>query len=186
MQKVEHPWIILVNFTSTVVPQKTVQAGQRFLIVAFGIAVDDVQPLSSMCVEKMQAVGTAGNRQQVWLGGRSRDHLAGKRQRQQQKKTAQTSWRPRQSKRLPKNGLATIGSPCSIIPAAAAPYRLRLVCPPIHFLNKPSLLAAMRRTPPDHATRAVQRRYAPGRSPLFGAGMIAFFPRYRRCCGPHQ
>ena len=58
VEEVEYPGIVLVNFTGAVIAQKTVQALHRFLIVAFTVAVNDVQSLSSMCVKKVQAVGT--------------------------------------------------------------------------------------------------------------------------------
>src|SRR5579864_7297240 len=58
VEQVEYPGIVLMNFAGAVVAQITVQARQRFLIVAFAIAVDDIQALSRMCVKKMQAVPT--------------------------------------------------------------------------------------------------------------------------------
>src|ERR1700674_332756 len=57
VQKVEYPGIVLANFAGAVVSQIATQACERFRIVAVAVAVDDVQSLPSMCVEKMQAVG---------------------------------------------------------------------------------------------------------------------------------
>jgi len=58
VEKVEDPRIIIVNFAGSMVPQVTVQARQGFLIVAFAIAIDDIQALPSVCVKKTQAVWT--------------------------------------------------------------------------------------------------------------------------------
>jgi len=74
-----------VNFTGAVIAQKTVQACHRFLIVAFTIAVNDVQSLSSMCMEKIQTVGTVRNALHSWLGCGTADQFAGEDHRQQQK-----------------------------------------------------------------------------------------------------
>ena len=67
MQKVEYPRIVLVNLAGAVVSKITIQTRQGFLIVAFTIAVDNVQALTGMCVEKMQAVWTVRNGLQFWL-----------------------------------------------------------------------------------------------------------------------
>jgi len=63
VEEVEYPGIVLMNFTGAVIAQKTVQACHRFPIVAFTVAVNDVQSLSSMCMKEMQAVGTVRNTQ---------------------------------------------------------------------------------------------------------------------------
>jgi flagellar basal body-associated protein FliL len=90
-----------VNFTGAVISQKTVQARQRFLIVAFTIAVNNVQSLSGMCMKKMQAVGTVRNALHSWLSRSTADQPMGEEHRQQQK-TARISWRPGQRERLGK------------------------------------------------------------------------------------
>jgi hypothetical protein len=84
-----------------VIAQKTVQARQRFLIVAFTIAINDVQSLSSMGVKKMQAVGTVRNALHSWLGRSTADRPIGEEDRQQQK-TAKIPWQPGQRERLEK------------------------------------------------------------------------------------
>ncbi|MGC2198275.1 MAG: hypothetical protein WA628_26630 [Terriglobales bacterium] len=55
------PRIVLVNLAGAVVLKVTIQVRQGFLIVAFATAVDNVQALTRMCVEKMQAVRTVRN-----------------------------------------------------------------------------------------------------------------------------
>ena len=70
MEQVEHLGIVFVNFAGAVVAQVKVEARQRFLVIAFAVSVDDVQPLSSMGVKKMQLVGTRRNLRQFWLGCR--------------------------------------------------------------------------------------------------------------------
>jgi hypothetical protein len=45
-----------MKFSGSIVAEIIFQPHQRFLIVTLGFPVNDVQTLSSMCVEKMQAV----------------------------------------------------------------------------------------------------------------------------------
>src|SRR5208283_1514870 len=101
VQQVEDSGIVLVNFAGAVVSQIAIQACERFRIVAFAVAVDDVQSLPGMCVEKMQAVRTLRNGLYSWLGD-SRGYQPAGEDHGQQHKIAQTSYRQRQSKRLPK------------------------------------------------------------------------------------
>lgn len=58
-----------MNFTCAVVAQITVQLRQGFLIVPFAIAVNNVQSLSRVCVEEMQAVRRVRNDLSCWLDG---------------------------------------------------------------------------------------------------------------------
>ena len=108
MEKIEYPGIELMTFAVAVVAQITVQASQRFLIVARIIAVDDVQVLSSMCVNKTQSVWTVRNSLWFWLGGAG-DQPAGEDQHEHEE-TAKISWRPGQGKRL-RDTLATSEGP---------------------------------------------------------------------------
>jgi hypothetical protein len=82
MQKVEYPRIVLVNLAGAVVSKITIQARQRFCIVAFAIAVDNVQALTGMCMEKMQAVWTVRNGLQFWLRRGKADQPTGEDRRQ--------------------------------------------------------------------------------------------------------
>ena len=65
VEQVEHPRIVVTNVARAVVAQITVQARQGFLIISFAVAVNDIQPLSSMRMEKMQLVWTARNRLEI-------------------------------------------------------------------------------------------------------------------------
>ena len=56
VEEIEHPGIVFVNFTGAVVTQKTVQECQGFLVVSLATAIDNVQPLSSVCVNKIQRI----------------------------------------------------------------------------------------------------------------------------------
>lgn len=56
VEEIKHPGIVFMNFTGAVVAQKTVQASQGFQVVSFATAVNNVQSLSSVCVNKMQRI----------------------------------------------------------------------------------------------------------------------------------
>ena len=66
MEEIEQVGVELMNFSGSVVTQITVEARHGFRIVAFAIAVNDVQSLSSMCVEEMQPVRTVRDLN-LWL-----------------------------------------------------------------------------------------------------------------------
>jgi len=61
VEQVEHSRVALVNCAGPVVAQITVEANVGILIVSLTIAVDDVEVLSRMCVERPQAVDVVRN-----------------------------------------------------------------------------------------------------------------------------
>ena len=77
VQEVEHAGIVLMNFAGAVVAQILAEASQGFLIIALVIAVDDIQALSGMSVEKMKVVGTRRTGLQSRLGCGGRGQPAG-------------------------------------------------------------------------------------------------------------
>jgi hypothetical protein len=70
-----------MNLMSAVVAKITVQELQRFLIVAFIIAIDNVQAFTRMRVKKIQAVRAVRNGLHFPLGGGATDQTAGEDQR---------------------------------------------------------------------------------------------------------
>jgi hypothetical protein len=69
VQEIEQSRVELMNLSGAVVAQIAVQSRQGILIVAFAIAVNDIQSLSSMCVEEMQAVKIVRDDLSFWLDG---------------------------------------------------------------------------------------------------------------------
>ena len=71
-----------MNLSGAVVAQVTVQSRQGIQMIAVAIAVNDVQSLSSVCVEEMQAVRIVRDDLTFWLD--STGSLSKENQRQQQ------------------------------------------------------------------------------------------------------
>jgi hypothetical protein len=85
VEEVENPGIIRLNLMRAVVAKVTIQPLQRFLIIAFIIAIDNVQAFTGMRMKKLQAVTAIRSGRHFRFGGRATDQTAGENQRQQQK-----------------------------------------------------------------------------------------------------
>jgi hypothetical protein len=99
MEEVEYPRIVLMNFAGAVVAEIMVQPSMCIRIITCGIAVNDVQVLSRMCVNQTEAERTVRNARKFLLA-LSRQDAANEEERGHNE-TAGSSCQPGQ-KRAPK------------------------------------------------------------------------------------
>lgn len=57
VEQVEDPRVIIVHLAGPMITQEVIEFGQGGGVVAVAVAIDDVEPLSSVGMEEMKAIG---------------------------------------------------------------------------------------------------------------------------------